>query len=80
MILGSAFFDQRDADYFSPTLAFARKCFDRINEDGYYFQSEDIKRELRLLRSEIRKERKAIQEHVKLLREAAKPQQIKLPT
>jgi len=80
MILGDAYFDQRDAKHFSPTLAFCKKCFDRINEDGYYFKTEDFNRELRLLRLEIRKERKAIREHVKLLREAAKPQQIKLPT
>jgi hypothetical protein len=78
LILGDAFFDQRDAEHFSPTLAFCKKCFDRINEGAYYFRSEDIKRELRLLRSEIRKERKAIQEHVKLLKEQAKPFQMKL--
>lgn len=77
LILGDSYFDQRDAKHFSPTLAFCEKCFDKINNDGYYFKSDDFNRELRLLRSEIRKERKAIQEHVKLLKEAAKPQQMK---
>jgi hypothetical protein len=66
-------FDQRETVSESPVFRFVERTWARLeqDEDAHFFNDGILAKELRLLRSEIKKERQAIEEAAKAPRQIA---------